>query len=165
MYAIWLFSRISIWHSLALETSLVTIEGWNYLMELVNLWEPSCLLLQIFLFCPRWKFSRIYYRKELRIPFLEGIESKTRITNYNNWNREVWLFLGLKLSRVKTKFVYSFYYLIISMVEFFLSLLKMCNSGQGSSLIICVGILTSYTDTLYKHLSQLSGKWRDIRLL
>ncbi|XP_077218171.1 secY protein transport family protein isoform X2 [Tasmannia lanceolata] len=30
--------------------------------------------------------------------------------------------------------------------------------GQGSSLIICVGILTGYTDTLYKMLSQLSGK-------
>ncbi|XP_048233324.1 preprotein translocase subunit SCY2, chloroplastic isoform X2 [Ricinus communis] len=29
--------------------------------------------------------------------------------------------------------------------------------GQGSSLIICVGILTGYTDTLYKMLCQLSG--------
>ncbi|XP_058077723.1 preprotein translocase subunit SCY2, chloroplastic isoform X2 [Magnolia sinica] len=29
--------------------------------------------------------------------------------------------------------------------------------GQGSSLIICTGILTGYTDTLYKMLSQLSG--------
>ncbi|XP_062145471.1 preprotein translocase subunit SCY2, chloroplastic [Alnus glutinosa] len=29
--------------------------------------------------------------------------------------------------------------------------------GQGSSLIICVGILTSYTETLYNMLSQLSG--------
>ncbi|KAK6937522.1 SecY/SEC61-alpha family [Dillenia turbinata] len=29
--------------------------------------------------------------------------------------------------------------------------------GQGSSLIICVSILTGYTDTLYKMLSQLSG--------
>ncbi|KAA8550877.1 hypothetical protein F0562_002561 [Nyssa sinensis] len=29
--------------------------------------------------------------------------------------------------------------------------------GQGSSLIICVGILTGYTDTLYKMLSQLTG--------
>ncbi|KAK0580282.1 hypothetical protein LWI29_000256 [Acer saccharum] len=29
--------------------------------------------------------------------------------------------------------------------------------GQGSSLIICVGILTGYTETLYKMLSQLSG--------
>ncbi|CAH9077430.1 unnamed protein product [Cuscuta epithymum] len=29
--------------------------------------------------------------------------------------------------------------------------------GQGSSLIICVGILTGYTDTLYKMLNQLSG--------
>ncbi|KAK8718037.1 hypothetical protein V6N13_045286 [Hibiscus sabdariffa] len=29
--------------------------------------------------------------------------------------------------------------------------------GQGSSLIICVGILTGYTDTLYKMLTQLSG--------
>ncbi|XP_028094718.1 phospholipid-transporting ATPase 1-like [Camellia sinensis] len=29
----------------------------------------------------------------------------------------------------------------------------MCASGQGSSLIICVGILTGYTDTLYKDLS------------
>ncbi|MCL7037756.1 hypothetical protein MKW94_006834 [Papaver nudicaule] len=29
--------------------------------------------------------------------------------------------------------------------------------GQGSSLIICAGILTGYTDTLYKMLSQLSG--------
>ncbi|KAJ8421815.1 hypothetical protein Cgig2_022689 [Carnegiea gigantea] len=31
-------------------------------------------------------------------------------------------------------------------------------SRQGSSLVICVGILTSYTDTLYKMLSQLSGR-------
>ncbi|GAV89495.1 SecY domain-containing protein, partial [Cephalotus follicularis] len=29
--------------------------------------------------------------------------------------------------------------------------------GQGSSLVICVGILTGYTDTLYKMLAQLSG--------
>ncbi|XP_074319281.1 preprotein translocase subunit SCY2, chloroplastic [Silene latifolia] len=29
--------------------------------------------------------------------------------------------------------------------------------GQGSSLVICVGILTSYTDTLFKMLSQFSG--------
>ncbi|KAK3023109.1 hypothetical protein RJ639_043124, partial [Escallonia herrerae] len=29
--------------------------------------------------------------------------------------------------------------------------------GQGSSLLICVGILTGYVDTLYKMLSQLSG--------
>ncbi|XP_042053604.1 preprotein translocase subunit SCY2, chloroplastic-like [Salvia splendens] len=29
--------------------------------------------------------------------------------------------------------------------------------GQGSSLIICVNILTGYTDTLYKMLAQLSG--------
>ncbi|EOX94788.1 hypothetical protein QUC31_004685 [Theobroma cacao] len=29
--------------------------------------------------------------------------------------------------------------------------------GQGSSLIICIGILTGYTDTLYKMLTQLSG--------
>ncbi|XP_028082413.1 phospholipid-transporting ATPase 1-like [Camellia sinensis] len=29
----------------------------------------------------------------------------------------------------------------------------MCASGQGSSLIICVRILTGYTDTLYKDLS------------
>lgn len=29
--------------------------------------------------------------------------------------------------------------------------------GQGSSLIICVGILTGYTDTLHKMLTQLSG--------
>ncbi|RAL53415.1 hypothetical protein DM860_007087 [Cuscuta australis] len=29
--------------------------------------------------------------------------------------------------------------------------------GQGSSLIICVGILTGYTDTLYKMINQLSG--------
>lgn len=38
-------------------------------------------------------------------------------------------------------------------------------SGQGSSLIICAGILTGYTDTLYKMLSQLSGRWFWIRLL
>ncbi|GLU07536.1 hypothetical protein SLE2022_244910 [Rubroshorea leprosula] len=34
--------------------------------------------------------------------------------------------------------------------------------GQGSSLIICVGILTGYTDTLYKMLTQLwgsAGSW------
>ncbi|KAA0057302.1 preprotein translocase subunit SCY2 [Cucumis melo var. makuwa] len=32
------------------------------------------------------------------------------------------------------------------------------DAGQGSSLIICVGILTGYTETLYKMLSQLSGR-------
>ncbi|CAN0892873.1 Preprotein translocase subunit SCY2, chloroplastic [Linum grandiflorum] len=32
--------------------------------------------------------------------------------------------------------------------------------GQGSSLIICVGILTGYTDTLHKMLTQLSGSAR-----
>ena len=31
------------------------------------------------------------------------------------------------------------------------------SAGQGSSLIICVGILTGYTDTLSKMLTQLSG--------
>lgn len=31
-------------------------------------------------------------------------------------------------------------------------------SGNGSSLIICVGILTGYTDTLHRMLSNLSGK-------
>ena len=31
------------------------------------------------------------------------------------------------------------------------------NIGQGSSLIICAGILTGYTDTLHKMLSQISG--------
>ncbi|KAL8143630.1 hypothetical protein V2J09_016662 [Rumex salicifolius] len=29
--------------------------------------------------------------------------------------------------------------------------------GQGSSLVVCLGILTGYTDTLYKMLSQFSG--------
>jgi len=37
-------------------------------------------------------------------------------------------------------------------------------SGQGSSLVICVGILTSYTDTLYKMLLQLSGVTHKLRL-
>ncbi|KAF6149118.1 hypothetical protein GIB67_000896 [Kingdonia uniflora] len=36
-------------------------------------------------------------------------------------------------------------------------LIDSANSGQGSSLIICVGILTGYTETLYKMLCQLSG--------
>lgn len=30
-------------------------------------------------------------------------------------------------------------------------------SGQGSTLIICVGILTGYTDTLQKMLTQIAG--------
>ncbi|XP_015692769.2 preprotein translocase subunit SCY2, chloroplastic isoform X2 [Oryza brachyantha] len=31
--------------------------------------------------------------------------------------------------------------------------------GHGSSLIICMGILTGYTDTLHKMLTQFSGNW------
>lgn len=34
-------------------------------------------------------------------------------------------------------------------------------SGQGSNLIICVGILTGYTEMLYNMLSRLSGAWLD----
>lgn len=30
-------------------------------------------------------------------------------------------------------------------------------AGHGSSLIICVGILTGYTDTLHKMITQFSG--------
>lgn len=33
----------------------------------------------------------------------------------------------------------------------------MHGSGQGSSLVVCVGILTGYMDTLYKMLMQLLG--------
>jgi len=36
------------------------------------------------------------------------------------------------------------------------------SSGQGSSLIICVGILTGYMETLYKMLTQLSGTCLDV---
>lgn len=43
--------------------------------------------------------------------------------------------------------------------------LLMHTSGQGSSLIICVGILTGYTDTLYKMLVQLSGWLLETKLL
>lgn len=39
----------------------------------------------------------------------------------------------------------------------FFNLIHMHISGQGSSLVICVGILTGYTETLYNMLSQLSG--------
>lgn len=42
--------------------------------------------------------------------------------------------------------------------------LIMHTSGQGSSLIICVGILTGYTDTLFKMLVQLSGGLQETTL-
>ena len=45
----------------------------------------------------------------------------------------------------------------VSCIFLHLSDFVMYASGQGSSLIICVGILTGYTDTLYKMLSQLTG--------
>ena len=46
---------------------------------------------------------------------------------------------------------------IRSLILFFLFRCNCCISGQGSSLIICVGILTGYTEMLYNMLSRLSG--------
>lgn len=46
---------------------------------------------------------------------------------------------------------------ICLIIQFILLWLIILSSGQGSSLIICVGILTGYMETLYKMLTQLSG--------
>ena len=45
---------------------------------------------------------------------------------------------------------------------FFLCLL---HPGHGSSLIICVGILTGYTDTLHKMITQFSGYFSRLELV
>lgn len=50
---------------------------------------------------------------------------------------------------------------IRSLILIFLFRCNCCISGQGSSLIICVGILTGYTEMLYNMLSRLSGRWLD----
>jgi preprotein translocase subunit SecY len=53
--------------------------------------------------------------------------------------------------------VHIFLYLVGTFVLIFSSM--SLHPGHGSSLIICVGILTGYTDTLHKMLTQFSGNW------
>uniref|UniRef100_A0A2P2LS53 Preprotein translocase subunit SCY2ic isoform X1 n=1 Tax=Rhizophora mucronata TaxID=61149 RepID=A0A2P2LS53_RHIMU len=102
----------------------------------------------------------------------EGLDGYERIKSYI-W----WLSLGFAIFEAVVVACYSLPYSIYAasyrvkhvMVT---SLLLVCGAmtmtwicdtisesgfGQGSSLIICVGILTGYTDTLYKMLSQFSG--------
>ncbi|KAI7992174.1 hypothetical protein LOK49_LG12G01253 [Camellia lanceoleosa] len=102
----------------------------------------------------------------------EGLDGHEKIKSYI-W----WLSLGFAILEALILACYSLPYSIYAashrvkhvMVTSFLlvcgamTITWICDKisesgfGQGSSLIICVGILTGYTDTLYKMLSQLTG--------
>ncbi|KAJ4727489.1 Preprotein translocase subunit SCY2, chloroplastic-like protein [Melia azedarach] len=102
----------------------------------------------------------------------EGLDGHEKIKSYM-W----WMSLGFAILEAVIVACYSLPYSIFAashrvkhvMVTAFLlvcgamSMTWICDTitesgfGQGSSLIICVGILTGYTDTLYKMLSQLLG--------
>ncbi|KAJ0054625.1 hypothetical protein Pint_03342 [Pistacia integerrima] len=102
----------------------------------------------------------------------EGLDGHEKIKSYI-W----WMSLGFAIMEALIVACYSLPYSIYAasyrvkhvMVTAFLlvcgamTMTWICDTitesgfGQGSSLIICVGILTGYTDTLYKMLSQLSG--------
>jgi preprotein translocase subunit SecY len=102
----------------------------------------------------------------------EGLDGHEKIKGYI-W----WLSLGFALVAAFTVSCYSLQYSIyaasyrvkhVMITSLFLVLGAMtmtwiCDTisesgfGHGSSLIICVGILTGYTDTLHKMLTQFSG--------
>lgn len=102
----------------------------------------------------------------------EGLDGHEKIKSYI-W----WISLGFALLEALIVACNSLQYSIYAVSNSFkhvmvTSLLLVCGAmtmtwicdkiseagfGQGSSLVICVGILTSYTDTLYKMLSQFSG--------
>ncbi|XP_057509290.1 LOW QUALITY PROTEIN: preprotein translocase subunit SCY2, chloroplastic-like [Actinidia eriantha] len=102
----------------------------------------------------------------------EGLDAQEKIKSYI-W----WLSLGFAIVEALVLASYSLPYSIYAashrvkhvMVTSFLlvcgamTMTWICDNitesgfGQGSSLVICVGILTGYTDTLYKMLSQLTG--------
>ncbi|KAJ8899534.1 hypothetical protein K2173_018508 [Erythroxylum novogranatense] len=102
----------------------------------------------------------------------EGLDGYERIKSYI-W----WISLGFAIFEAVVVACYSLPYSIYASSQrakhvMVTSLLLVCGAmtmtwicdtisesgfGQGSSLIICVGILTGYTDTLYKMLSQFSG--------
>ncbi|TYI48993.1 hypothetical protein E1A91_D12G005000v1 [Gossypium mustelinum] len=101
----------------------------------------------------------------------EGLDGHEKIKSYI-W----WISLGFAIVEAVIVACYSLQYSIYAasyrvkhvMVTAFLlvcgamTMTWICDTisesgfGQGSSLIICVGILTGYTDTLYKMLTQLS---------
>ncbi|OMP05026.1 SecY/SEC61-alpha family [Corchorus olitorius] len=101
----------------------------------------------------------------------EGLDGHEKIKSYI-W----WISLGFAILEAIIVACYSLQYSIYAasyrvkhvMVTAFLlvcgamTMTWICDTisesgfGQGSSLIICVGILTGYTDTLYKMLTQLS---------
>lgn len=103
----------------------------------------------------------------------EGLDGHEKIKSYI-W----WISLGFAILEALIVACYSLQYSICAATQrvkhvMFTSLLLVSGAmtmtwicdkiseagfGQGSSLVICVGILTSYTDTLYKMLSQLSGR-------
>ncbi|KAF5462616.1 hypothetical protein F2P56_018606 [Juglans regia] len=102
----------------------------------------------------------------------EGLDGHQKIKSYI-W----WISLGFAILEAVIISCYSLQYSIYAASQrvkhvMVTSLLLVCGTmtmtwicdtitesgfGQGSSLIICVGILTGYTETLYKMLSQLSG--------
>ncbi|ONK55213.1 uncharacterized protein A4U43_UnF6340 [Asparagus officinalis] len=102
----------------------------------------------------------------------EGLDGHEKIKSYI-W----WISLGFAILEGVIVACYSLQYSVyaashrfkhVIVTSFFLvlgamSMTWICDTisesgfGQGSSLIICVGILTGYTDTLHKMLSQLSA--------
>ncbi|XP_052187468.1 preprotein translocase subunit SCY2, chloroplastic [Diospyros lotus] len=102
----------------------------------------------------------------------EGLDGHEKIKSYI-W----WLSLGFAILEALVLACYSLPYSIYTASHrvkhvMVTSLLLVCGAmtitwicdkisesgfGQGSSLIICVGILTGYTDTLYKMLLQITG--------
>ncbi|CAA6662110.1 unnamed protein product [Spirodela intermedia] len=103
----------------------------------------------------------------------EGLDAKRKLKDICGW----WLSLGFAMVEAVIVAFYSLPYSIYAanyrfrhvMVTSFLLVLGamtmtwICDTisesgfGHGSSLIICAGILTGYTDTLYKMFSQLAG--------
>ncbi|XP_023553756.1 preprotein translocase subunit SCY2, chloroplastic [Cucurbita pepo subsp. pepo] len=103
----------------------------------------------------------------------EGLDGQEKIKSYI-W----WMSLGFAIVEALVLSCYSLPYSIYAanhrvkhvMVTTFLlvcgamTMTWICDTisesgfGQGSSLIICIGILSGYTETLYKMLSQLSGR-------
>nr|GMD22250.1 preprotein translocase subunit SCY2, chloroplastic [Ipomoea batatas] len=102
----------------------------------------------------------------------EGIGAQEKIKSYI-W----WIALGFSIFEALILAFYSLPYSIYAASQrakhvMVTTLLLVCGAltmtwisdkiseygfGQGSTLIICVGILTGYTDTLYKMLNELSG--------
>ncbi|KAK2990496.1 hypothetical protein RJ640_019776 [Escallonia rubra] len=83
----------------------------------------------------------------------EGLDGHEKIKSYI-W----WISLGFAILEALILACYSLPYSIYAASQRSTQdIVILWSDGQGSSLLICVGILTGYMDTLYKMLSQLSG--------